>query len=270
MSESGVFACARGQVVAVCRAAPYRDGPGEDAALLASLGEDECVLAVADGAGGHRGGGDASTLALQSLSECLFDPQPGLGVRERILRGFDLGHQRIASLGIGAATTLAVAHLSGDELATYHVGDSTILLVGQRGRRKHLTVWHSPVGYELAAGTLDEAGAIDHAESHLVIHLLGLADLKVEMSSGIRVSARDTLLLASDGLLDNVALDEVSERIRRGPLDRCARACADLAARRMSEPLEGEPSKPDDLSLLLYRRSPTSARRSAPGGDGSG
>ena len=258
MSAPEVFRCAGGEVAALCVPAPHRgEEPGQDAALVASLShdDDECVLAVADGAGGHRGGAEAAALAVESLSECLFEPAEGRAMRERIFRGFERGHERIAALGVGAATTLAVAHIRGVELSTYHVGDSTVLQVGQRGVRKHLTVWHSPVGYQMAAGSLDEADAVEHDEAHLVLHLLGVDDLKVEMSSGLRIAPRDTLVIASDGLLDNASIDEVTEIIRKGSLDRSAGALASLASRRMVAPKEGEPSKPDDLAFLVYRRS---------------
>ena len=121
-------------------------------------------------------------------------------MRERILGGLETAHERIAALGIGAGTTIAVAHIERREVHTYHVGDSVILVVGQRGKRKHQSIPHSPVGYAVESGLLDERDAIQHEDLHLVSSLLGVGRMKLEMSSGLKLAARDTLVIASDGL----------------------------------------------------------------------
>ena len=69
----------------------------------------------------------------------------------------------------------------------------------------------------------------------------------------LELSARDTLLLASDGLFDNLYVDEIVERVRRGPLEAAGRRLAEECARRMSREREGRPSKPDDVTFLVYR-----------------
>jgi len=74
------------------------------------------------------------------------------------------------------------------------------------------------------------------------------------MGAGIELRPRDTVLVASDGLVDNVHLDEIIERIRKGPLLDGARALASLAYYRMANGEGRQPSKPDDLSLLLFRK----------------
>jgi hypothetical protein len=54
--------------------------------------------------------------------------------------------------------------------------------------------------------------------------------------------------------MDNVHLDEIIERIRKGPLRDAAGKVVGLAKRRMTDTLSAQPSKPDDLSLILFRR----------------
>ena len=63
-------------------------------------------------------------------------------------------------------------------------------------------------------------------------------------------------MMGSDGLFDNLATAEITERVRRGPLGECAAALVSAVRRRMEQPRAGEPSKPDDLSFLLYRPRP--------------
>ena len=47
------------------------------------------------------------------------------------------------------------------------------------------------------------------------------------------------------------------ERVRKGPLHRAVDELAALGRRRMEEPAEGAPSKPDDLTFIAIRRRPS-------------
>jgi serine/threonine protein phosphatase PrpC len=109
------------------------------------------------------------------------------------------------------------------------------------------------------AGFLDKRAALHHEERHLVSNFVGTSDMRIDMGAGIELRPRDTVLLASDGLTDNVHIEEVVERIRKGPLTDGARAVASLARHRMANSEGKQPSKPDDLSLILFRK-PDSGR----------
>ncbi len=92
------------------------------------------------------------------------------------------------------------------------------------------------------------------AERHLVSNFLGTTDMRIDVGTEVVLRPRDTIMLASDGLMDNVHVDEIIERIRKGPLDNAAGAVITLANRRMAGPTATQPSKPDDLSLILFRK----------------
>jgi serine/threonine protein phosphatase PrpC len=213
------------------------------------------VLVVADGMGGQAGGASASRIVLESLRDSLRARAAGEGaVRAAILDGAEDANRRVLGLGIGAGSTLAVVELFVDTLRPYHVGDSEILAVGQRGRIRLQTVSHSPVGYAVEAGMLDGDEAIHHDERHIVSNVVGSAEMRIEVGSPLALNRYDTVLLATDGLFDNLHQREIVAAIRSGPLDRAARALAREAAARMERPVEGQPSKPDDLTFVLYRR----------------
>jgi serine/threonine protein phosphatase PrpC len=179
------------------------------------------VLVVADGLGGQPGGASASRLALESLGTALSGvTDRASAARTAILDGLEEANRQVLDLGIGAGTTLAAAEVFVDTLRPYHVGDSEILVVGQRGRIKLHTVSHSPV----------------------------------EVGSPLSLARRDTVLLATDGVFDNLRLPEIVDTIRVKPLERVAVRLAEVARRRMEAPTEGLPSKPDDLTFILYRR----------------
>jgi serine/threonine protein phosphatase PrpC len=265
MSEVETLPLAAGEVALFSARCPGRGSANQDAALLVPFGPDAAVLVVADGAGGARGGSRAAGLAVRCLARSLAEARrEGIPVRTAILDGIERANREVSALGVGAATTLAAAEIQAGRVRTYHVGDSLILLVGQRGRVKLETISHSPVGFAVEAGVLDEGDAMHHRDRHLVSNVLGASDMRVEVGSERPLSSHDTLLLASDGLSDNLRVGEIAEHVRRGRLRDAAEALAATARRRMYAPRDGEPSKPDDLTLLAFRlRKPKRAARAS-------
>ena len=107
---------------------------------------------------------------------------------------------------------------------------------------------------ELEAGLLDAAEALHHEDRHIVSNLLGLEPMSVEIGSPVAMAAFDTALIASDGLYDNLYLAEIIEVMRKGALTDACAALAAQARSRMLHTRPGEPCKPDDLSVVLLRR----------------
>jgi serine/threonine protein phosphatase PrpC len=115
------------------------------------------------------------------------------------------------------------------------------------------TVSHSPVGFAKEAGLLDEQEAMHHEERHVVSNVIGAADMRIEIGSVLKLAPMDTVVLTSDGLVDNLHVNEIVERLRKGPLDGAVKNLAAVARQRMTQPQEGEPSKPDDLTFIVFR-----------------
>ena len=254
LDEPEAFDLGPSRVAVFTRRAPGKSGVNEDAIALLPFAPGGLVLAVADGAGGMRAGNIAARLALENLRQALADgAKADFPLRESILDGFDRANAAVSNLG-EAATTLAVAEVGSDlEARTYHAGDSPILVVGGRGRVKLETVDHSPVGYAVEAGLLDREEAIHEEHRHLISNFVGMPEMRVEMSSPLRLAPMDRLLLASDGLYDNLHQEEIVDIIRRGPVDSAARRLVDACRQRMKDPGDGGPSKEDDLTVVLYR-----------------
>jgi len=246
------FVLGSGTAVVFTRRAPDKTGPNEDAIALLPGEPGGAVIALADGAGGMAGGAEASNMAMGCLAARVAAHEDS-ALRERILDGIEQASREIGALGIGAATTIAVAEIQGASVRPYHVGDSELMIVGQRGRLKLQTVSHSPVGYAVESGMLDPADALDHAERHLVSNLVGSADMRIEIGAPIELAPRDTLVLGSDGLFDNLHPGEIRDLVRAGPLPACAARLAAACLERMQHPQAGNPSKPDDLGFVLFR-----------------
>ncbi len=229
--------------------------PNEDSAAIIPVNDQYLVLIVADGVGGMAGARRASNITVETIRKHIAtsDETNGPRLRTAILDGIEAANQAVLNLGTGSASTLALAELGPGYVRTYHVGDSILLMCGQRGALKLLTIPHSPVGFAMEAGLIDESEALQHAELNLIFNVIGSADMRIEIGSELPIAARDSLLLASDGLTDNVLQDEIISTIRSGPTSEALGAIMDLAQNRMGEEKPGQPSKPDDCTAILFR-----------------
>lgn len=245
-----------GELIAYTARSPDKDTENEDTVAAIPYGPDAVVLVVADGAGGLPMGRQASRLAVTTLEASLqVAMSETMLLRTAILNGIDEANKAVQALGGGSATTLTVVTVEGVIARAYQIGDSEAIIVGQRGRLKAQTLPHSPTGFAVEAGFLDQRAALHHAERHLVSNLLGTADMRIDMGASVELRPRDTVLLASDGLTDNIHIEEIVELIRKGPLDKAVQSLTRLAGRRMTGEARTQPSKPDDLSVILFRKS---------------
>lgn len=235
--------------------APDKLTVNEDTVAVIPYGPQAAVLVVADGAGGLPAGKRASLTAVQSLNDSLQRSMAEtMLLRTAILDGIEAANEAVKNIGNGSATTLTVITLENVTVRAYQIGDSEGMVVGQRGLVKLQTTPHSPTGFAVEAGFLDQKEALHHDDRHLVSNFLGTPDMRIDVGAEIELQPRDTVLLASDGLMDNVHLDEIIERVRKGPIDEAATRVISLAKRRMTTESTAQPSKPDDLSLILFRK----------------
>ena len=252
--EDTRFALGKGEVAIYSRRSPAKLSPNEDAAAVIATGDGSAVLAVADGLGGAPAGQQASSLAAESLVQSVREAAAsGREIRSGILDGFERANEAVLRLGLGAGTTLTVAEVQGSSVRPYHVGDSFVLLTGNRGKLKMQSISHSPVGYGVEAGLLDERAAMYHEERHVISNVIGSNHMRIDVGSSQSIARRDTLVLATDGLSDNLHTVEIVERVRRGRLENVARELASVAWSRMEGGGDDSPSKPDDLTFLVFR-----------------
>ena len=255
-----------GEFVAYTCRSPDKSTENEDTVAVIPYGPGAAVMLVADGAGGLPAGKRASLTAAQSLEASLQKSMAEtMLLRTAILDGIDAANAAVQALGNGSATTLTVVTVEGRTVRAYQIGDSEAMVVGQRGLVRLQTTPHSPTGFAVEAGFLDEKEALHHEDRHLVSNFLGAADMRIDVGAELSLQPRDTIMLASDGVMDNVHVNEIIERIRKGPLGEAADKVVALARHRMAGLSAAQPSKPDDLSLILFRKA--AAKQSAPGAE---
>ena len=259
LDECELHPIANGVAAVYTAKSPRKESANQDAAGILPWSGGSGVLVIADGVGGLPAGASASAVAVSSLERSLREAaKEGIELRDAIINGIENANQELRSQGTGAATTLAAIEIQQETVRPYHVGDSQIMVIGQKGKIKLLTKSHSPVGYAVEAGVLNEEAAMHHEERHLISNAIGSPEMYIEIGSVLEMAPRDTLVIASDGLFDNLHTEEIVEICRKGKLSGSGRDLVARCRERMIEPKEGQPSKPDDLSFILFRRRPAS------------
>ncbi len=255
LEEPVPFDIAGGQAVLSTRPSPSSAGVNEDSIAAISLDAESGVLVVADGMGGGPKGEEASRMVIESLcTSLLAAPLSEESCRSAILDALEQANSKIISLGLGAGTTAAVVEIRKGKLRSYHVGDSGIFLFGQRGKLKFRSTDHSPVGYAEQSGLLDAEEALAHEERHIISNIVGDAEMHIELGPEIELDPLDTLLLASDGLTDNILLTDVVEDLQSGALLERVHSLSEKCRSIMPMAEKTPPGKPDDLSIIAFRQ----------------
>ena len=77
--------------------------------------------------------------------------------------------------------------------------------------------------------------------------------MRIEVGSIVHLKQHDTVLLASDGIFDNLHVAEIVELIRKGPLSHVEAELALTTRSRMNGEATHHPCKPDDTTFRLFR-----------------
>lgn len=258
-------ACGRetavGEIAWFVTAGPERaahNEPNEDSAALLPVTERTCVLVLADGLGGEADGAVASRIVVEKFRDHIASAgRSSRRLRNAVLDAIEVASEEIRKSTSGGGSTVAAAIITGATVRPVHAGDSMILLVSEKGRVRWQSIDHSPVGYAVESGMMGPGEAIVHPDRHYVSNSVGSRDLRLDVGPTLKMRFGDTLLLCSDGLSDNLTVREMTGTLRAGSLVPQVDVMVQTALGRMQSGhvLEsGVIGKPDDLSILAYRR----------------
>jgi serine/threonine protein phosphatase PrpC len=175
------------------------------------------LFAVADGVGGHPGGGFASAEVVRALNEIEEGLTPADLLNAVRTRLRDV-HQRLQKEAAGnrktsAATTVVVLLLHGDHLACIWAGDSRAYLL-RRGQLFALTADHSLVSEMARAGKLSDGRVDMHLTSNSITRAIGVASSSALVDKVIgSIESGDRFLLCSDGLTKVLQEEEIAARL---------------------------------------------------------
>ncbi|HSZ36892.1 MAG TPA: Stp1/IreP family PP2C-type Ser/Thr phosphatase, partial [Acidimicrobiales bacterium] len=198
-----------------------RSGSATDVGRVRSINQDmplerPNLYAIADGMGGHVGGEVAARVAVETLA-LAFEREPTIA---GLLGAFSeanaaVWHESQSNSGLrGMGTTLtAVALVGGDEgrdtLALANVGDSRAYVYSD-GRLFQVTADHSLAEERMRHGEMTEAEAAVHPQRHILTRALGVSsEVQTDMWE-LQLRTGDRVLLCSDGLSNEVGMDEMA------------------------------------------------------------
>ena len=174
------------------------------------------VIVLCDGMGGHGHGEVASKIVAESVFETLAhsskefsadDLQYALDNALITLNNVDTYND---SKKMG--TTLVVAVINNKNVLVGHVGDSRCYLFDENCIKKFRTKDHSKVAEAVEAEILTEEEAINNPYKNVLTRcvIAGKTDVKIEVDR-LDIKDKDRLLLCSDGVIDAIRDEELSE-----------------------------------------------------------
>jgi protein phosphatase len=218
--------------------------------MIRSMNEDaffvgDSVFAVADGMGGHLAGEVASAMAIEALTKLGETDVDSLALAVLDANDQILQMSRADASRRGMGTTLtavALVHATDDSdasagmnakehLAIINLGDSRTYRM-RNGHLEQVTIDHSYVQELVSAGHLTADEARFHPQRNIVTRALGIEpDVGLDVWT-LDLVKGDRFLLCSDGLVDEVADEQIESVLRELPEPQAAAdALVDLANR---------------------------------------
>ena len=190
-----------------------------------SLGENGCVMVVADGMGGMNAGEVASEIAVthvqnafskvsdfSKIADCSNHVEAFL--KKIIVEADAAIKKRVkedpSTAGMG--TTIVMAWIIGEVVHVAWCGDSRAYLFNRQSGLSRLSNDHSYVQELVDSGKLDPELAFDHPNSNIITRSLGDSPVKAQPDYVCRrLSAGDYVILCTDGLCGLVRDEQILE-----------------------------------------------------------
>ena len=190
----------------------------EDSVTILKNKNNEYLLMVADGMGGHRKGEVASSIALTHLGK-RFTESASIGtkldavnwlndnVNELNKKIIDYTKENEDSIGMGS--TLVVAILTNEFLIFGNIGDSSGYVL-KNGKLHKVTKDHTLVNLLVQAGNLTEEEAKFHPKKNVLMRALGATE-KCDIDIFDVDIHNDGIMLCSDGLTAMMSDEQIAK-----------------------------------------------------------
>ena len=198
----------------------------EDSVTILKNINDEYLLAVADGMGGHRKGEVASSIVVSHLGK-RFNEMPSIGSKLDAVNWLNdnineingeiltYGEENVDSKGLG--TTVVVALFTKNYLIFGNIGDSSGYVLKNNKLHK-VTKDHTLVNLLVDAGNLTQDEAKTHPKKNVLMKALGVAE-KVDMDIFEVDTEIDAIMLCSDGLTNMLTEEQIEKVLIDDELD---------------------------------------------------
>lgn len=174
------------------------------------------VIVLCDGMGGHAYGEIASKIVAESVFATL-DSNRADFTEDDLQLALDnaliaLNKANVYDDCKKMGTTLVVAVINKNNVLVGHVGDSRCYLFDDDGIKLFRTKDHSKVAEAVEAEILTEEEAINSEYKNILTRcvIAGKTDVKIDIDR-LDIKDKDRLLLCSDGVIDAIRDEELSE-----------------------------------------------------------
>lgn len=214
------------------------------------IDEELSLFVVADGMGGHAGGGTASRIAVETIDgeirkakaradnpfasklEIPDSPMPEIvrnAVEQACANIYRAAQSDARLAGMGTTTIALLVH--NDAAFFGHVGDSRAYLV--RGDLvQQISEDHSLVNEQIKAGMITPEEARHSRYKNIITRSVGFEQEVVVDVMGLALVRGDTFILCSDGMSNLVEEKEILQIGARADFDSIPQAFIDLANER--------------------------------------
>lgn len=212
------------------------------------ISEGYSLFIVADGMGGHNAGEVASKLAVDSVIKYFDDNWNSSNAEEVLGKAVKYSNKKVFNYsrysgklkGMGTTITLALA--TPLRIYVANVGDSSCFLLKEDKLIK-VTRDHSLVQELLDIGSITEEEATNHPKKNIITRAIGIyEDVDVDIYTLPNFSV-DKYILCSDGLTNEVTLEEIAYFLRKYNNEEAAKQLVTLANKR-----EGR----DNITVLVF------------------
>jgi protein phosphatase len=186
------------------------------------------LFIVADGMGGHRGGKQASQLAVEEIQKA-YSTNTSNTFPERLKNAFTAANEEIYKQATedpsfsGMGTTCTALLIKDRKAYIAHIGDSRAYRI-RESNIEMLTKDHTKVAELQRQGILNEVDTRYHPERSILYRALGTHPLvEVDLISDIAVRTSDRFLLCTDGLtrIDDTEIRDIV--LNNSPSDACTK-----------------------------------------------
>jgi serine/threonine protein phosphatase PrpC len=196
----------------ICSDIGGREEQQDRAEVFASASDDEYLIVLADGMGGHHGGAHAAQTVMDT-SRHLFETDGVDDPLDALERYCLHAHQVVSTIGeFGGQTpgsTCVMLYVNGDEAYWAHVGDSRLYHF-RKGELLNRTLDHSLVQLLVTRGELSEEEMATSPLQNQLYMRLGAEEQPKPTLGSADVQQGDAFMLCSDGFWESVGDDEVS------------------------------------------------------------
>ncbi len=191
----------------------------EDSVTILKNANNEYLLIVADGMGGHRAGEVASSISVNHMGK-KFSERSTVGTKLEAINWMkdnisqinqeilDYTKEHPEAMGMGTTTVMAL--LTDSYLLFGNIGDSSGF-VFKKGKLTKVTNDHTLVNLLVAAGDLTEEEAKYHPKRNVLMKALGSSDKADLDVFDVMDMDVDGILLCSDGLTSMLTKEQIEK-----------------------------------------------------------